>query len=516
MIETAHLPNLPGCYLFRDREGTPVYVGKAKDLKKRVSQYTHGRPAGSRMQRLMETAASVDVIITGTEVEALILENTLIKKHQPRYNIDLRDAKNYAYIHISDDEFPRIGIARRATGPGRFYGPFVSARERDDVLAVVRRVFGLRSCRKLPRRPCLRYHMKTCSAPCVADVTPGEYGRQVDRAEEVLKGHGRALVRSLEVQMEGHSRNLEYEQARILRDQIRALNHLQERQYVDRRTRGNEDIINYLTTGGRVYLLVFHVHRGSLDEKEEYIFEGGEGFLEEFLIQYYGERTPPREVILPEDPGEAVGEYLSGRRGSRVTVRVPRRGAKARLLALAEKNVEITFFGDQLKIEALQSALHLPEPPAVIECFDISHLSGTGMVGSMVRFHNARPERSRYRRFRIRSVEGVDDYAAIAEVVRRRYTRLSREGGDFPDLIVIDGGTGQLDSARQVLSSLDLDIPVIAIAKREERIFVPGFHRPLPIDRSSTASLFIQEIRDEAHRFAVAYHRVLRKKEAVS
>ncbi|MHC1630088.1 MAG: excinuclease ABC subunit UvrC [Methanoculleaceae archaeon] len=515
MIETAHLPHLPGCYLFRDREGGLLYIGKAKDLKRRVGQYTAGRLKDPRLKRLTELTDSVDFIVTENEVEALILENTLIKKHRPRYNINLRDAKNYAYIHISDGTYPRIGIARKATGPGRFYGPFVSAQERDEILAVVRRTFGLRSCRRIPKRPCLRYRMGTCMAPCVSGVTPEEYGEQVKRAEEVLKGRVSGLIESLERRMKEYAGMQEYEKALEIRDQIRAISHLRERQVVDRRSKQNEDVINYRISDHRIYLLVFHVHRGTLDGKEEFIFPGGEDFLEEFLVQYYSERTPPREIILPEDPGEAVRGYLSRRRGSRVHLHVPRRGAKARLLELAGRNVELTFFNDRLKVEALREALHLESPPAIIEAFDISHFAGYAMVGSMVRYRDGRPEPPEYRRFRIKTVEGIDDFAAIAEVVRRRYTRLCREGGTLPDLIIIDGGKGQLEAARRVLESLDLDIPVAAIAKREEEIFVPGFKKPLPLDQTGRASLFIQEIRDEAHRFAVSYHRLLREREAV-
>ncbi|MCK4460105.1 MAG: excinuclease ABC subunit C [Methanosarcinales archaeon] len=516
MIDPSCLPAHPGCYLFRDAAGSIIYIGKAKNLKKRVSSYFGRHDHDPKTEVLVQRAASVDFIITDNELEALILENTLIKKHQPRYNIDLKDAKSYAYIHVTDDEFPRIGITRKADGDGTFFGPFVSARERDYILLVVKRTFKLRSCKKLPKRACLRYHLGYCSAPCIGEISSEDYRRQVGRAESVLRGNTDDLLKSLSIEMVERSGNQEFEQAIELRDQIAAIKHLAERQRMDRQKSYDEDVINYVESDGRIYLMLFNVYRGTLAEKQEFVFDGGDDVIDEFLAQYYSEHDPPVEIIIPHPVSDVLTEFLSRKRGSQVRTTVPQRGAKKKLLDLVKKNIEITFFGGQLKLEGLKKLLGLSGIPEVIECFDISHLSGTSMVGSMVQYRSGKPDKQNYRRFKIRTVEAIDDFAAIAEVIRRRYVRLKKENGEFPDLIIVDGGKGQLSSARAELERLDLDIPIISIAKREEEIYIPALARPLPVDQKEKASLFVQEIRDEAHRFAIAYHRLLRKKQMVS
>jgi excinuclease ABC subunit C len=516
MIDLGQVPSSPGCYLFRDAHGTILYIGKARDLKKRVSSYIRRPSPDSRIRAMVEKADSVDFMVTDHEVEALVLENNLIKRHQPRYNIDLRDAKTFAYIVLTKEEFPRIMMARRPAGDGSFFGPFVSARERDHVLRALKKAFGLRTCRRLPKRACLRHHMGSCSAPCVGGITPEEYALRVKRVESILRGQSAELLSDLRAEMEGRAHDRDFEGAMALRDQIEAVTHLATRQKVERRRDHDEDIINYLETGEKVYLMLFSVERGTLSEKEEFIFDASPDFLEEFLVQYYSDNPPPKELILPSPVSLPVIRFLALRRGNRVLVTVPVKGEKAHLLDLVRKNLEQTFFGEKLRLEALGEALHLPGPPSAIECFDISHLSGTSTVGSMVRFVNGRPEKKGYRRFRIRTVGGVDDTAAISEVVRRRYSRLVREGSKLPDLVIIDGGKGQLAAARAALSGVHVDLPLISIAKKEEEVYAPGFSFPLPLDKKGPASLLIREIRDEAHRFAVAYHRLLRRKKVVS
>jgi excinuclease ABC subunit C len=312
--------------------------------------------------------------------------------------------------------------------------------------------------------------------------------------------------------MEHCSKVQDYEKALHLRNQIRAIGRLAERQHVERPKSTDQDVISFTVAEGTVCLMVFSVEKGRLSHKQEFVFPEIEDFFEEFLIQYYAEHTPPAELILSCEVGRAVADYLAERRGKGVQVTVPKIGEKKRLLELVEKNIEYAFLRDTLKVRDLQSALGMPDPPQVIECFDISHLSGTSTAGSMVRFRNGNPEKNNYRRFRIRTVLGVDDLASIGEVVRRRYTRLSREGAEFPDLVMIDGGKGQLDAALTVLHGLGLEIPVIAIAKREEDVYLPGEVLPRRLDEKGMALRYLQEIRNEAHRFAVAYHRVLREK----
>ena len=515
MVDTRQVPSSPGCYLFRDSQGTLLYIGKAKDLKKRVSSYFRRESADPRIRAMVDRIDSVDFLLTDNEVEALVLENNLIKRHQPRYNIDLRDAKTYAYIMLTKEEFPRILMARRPSEDGSYFGPFVSARERDHVLRAVKRAFGLRTCRRLPKRACLRHHMGSCSAPCVGGISREEYARRVRRVESILKGGSAELLSELKDEMAGRAKEQDFEGAMVVRDQIAAVEHLATRQKVERQRDHDEDIVNYLETGEKVYLMLFSVERGTLSEKEEFIFGASPEFFEEFLVQYYSDHPPPKELILPNPVSLAVIDFLALQRGNRVLVTVPVRGEKKQLLDLVRKNLEQTFFGEKLRLEALGEALHLPAPPSAIECFDISHLSGTSTVGSMVRFVDGRPEKKGYRRFRIRTVGGVDDTAAISEVVRRRYSRLVREGQRLPDLVIIDGGKGQLAAAKAAMSEVKVKVPLISIAKREEEVFAPGFSHPLPLDKKSPASLLIREIRDEAHRFAVAYHRLLRRKKVV-
>ncbi|NMB78390.1 MAG: excinuclease ABC subunit C [Methanomicrobiales archaeon] len=516
MIDLASLPHSPGCYLYHDETGTIIYVGKAKDLKKRVTSYFQKKDHDTKTRNLVAAIASLDVVVTNTETEALLLENNLIKKHQPKYNIDLKDAKRFAYIELTKEPFPRIGIARRtAKDDATYFGPFVSAAGRDDVIRVIKRIFLLRSCKKLPKRACLRYHMQTCSAPCVGAITKEDYQQSVDKAAALLRGKGSELVAALKTEMADLSARLEFEKALTLRNQIAAIERLSERQHVERPRETDQDVIGYTISGDHVYLLVFSVEKGLLINKQEYSFENREGFFDEFLVLYYADRTPPSELIVPHDVDEALAGYLSEKKGRSVQVTVPKIGEKKKLLDLVGKNLDHTFLKHELKVNDLQAALDLPDPPLVIECFDISHLSGTAMVGSMVRFTNGIADKKNYRRFKIKTVEGIDDFASIAEIVKRRYQRLIAESAALPDLVIIDGGKGQLAAALGALETLDCRIPVISIAKREEEVFVPGEVLPRRLDEKGMALRYVQEIRNEAHRFAITYNRLLRKKKLV-
>ena len=514
MVDYNTLPHTPGCYLFSDNAGAILYVGKAKDLRKRVASYFTKTDHDAKTSRLVGNIASIDFMVTTTEAEALLLENNLIKRHLPKYNIDLKDAKRYAFIEMTKEEYPRIGIARRTSDGAQYFGPFVSAAERDAVLKVVKRIFTLRSCRKLPKRACLRYHLQSCSAPCIGAVSAEDYRKHAENAAMFLRGKGTELARQLKAEMEEQSARQEFERALILRNQIRAIERLSERQQVEKVRKADEDVIAYRKAEGTVYLMVFSFEKGRLVQKQEFSFEAGEDFLEEFLVQFYADRVPPAGIILPEPAGEAIGAYLAERRGRPVTVTVPKAGDKKKLVDLVLANIDHIFLSDELKTGELKDSLSLPHSPSVIECFDISHLSGTSMVGSMVQFRNGKPDKKNYRRFQIRTVEGIDDFAAIGEVVKRRYTRLKEENAKFPDLIVIDGGRGQLSSAHDVLAGLSLDIPVIALAKREEEIYRKDEILPLRLDPRGLALRYLQEIRDEAHRFAVTYHKLLRSRKA--
>ena len=512
MISLDALPHLPGCYLFKDDQDNVIYVGKARDIKKRVANYFQKQDHGPKTGALMAAVRGLEFIVTNTEVEALLLENTLIKKHLPRYNIKLKDSSRYAGIELTEEKFPRIRISRKPTGQGSFFGPFTSARERTFVYQLLRKTFGLRTCRRLPKRACLRYHLGHFTGPCIGKIDETEYLERVSRAASALGGKTKELLVSLQEKMADLSQRQEFERAIQMREEIYALQRLQERQQVEKSRRYDQDVISYLLDGSNVFLMLFKVYRGTLEGKEDYVFAQREDFLEQFLVQYYSEKEPPEELIMDEPLETSIVDFLTHQKGKKVRVTVPKQGEKRVLLDLAKKNVEIGFFGDRQKLIALQEALRLPVRPEVIECFDISHLSGTSTVGSMVQFRGGRPDKSNYRRFRVKGVQGIDDFASIAEVVRRRYTRLIEEAQEMPDLIIIDGGKGQLAIALGELQGLRLKIPIISLAKKEEEIYAPGLDGPLDIRRDEKASLYVQEIRDEAHRFAIAYNRLLRKK----
>ena len=503
------LPHQPGCYIFRDKDNKVIYVGKAKDISKRVASYKNSNDP--KTMALVENIRSTDYISTNSEVEALILENTLIKQHTPKYNVNLKDSKRYAFLRITDEEFSRLVISRRKAS-GTIFGPFTSAEERDRIKQLAIKTFKLRTCKKMPKRPCLRYHIKLCDAPCIGKISKSRYDERISNVKQLLKGQVKKLSERLKKKMIDYSTKEQYENALETRNQLEALKYLSEKQNMERNRRYDEDVINYVEKENHIYLLLFNVYKGTLANKREYDFPKKDNFMEEFLLQYYSDNPIPKAILVPEEASDAIKEFLREKRGTNVEIHVPKRGAGKELLGLAAKNIELTFFGNLEKVNALQKELGLKETPSVIECFDISHISGTSTVGSMIQFRNGMPDKNNYRRFKIQTVKGVDDFKAIGEVVRRRYSRLKSENERMPDLIIIDGGKGQLNSAIMELKKLETRIPLISIAKREEEIFVPGLPEPLNITKNTVASKFIQEIRDEAHRFAIKYNRILRSK----
>jgi excinuclease ABC subunit C len=516
MIDLSSIPSSPGCYLLKDAAGKTLYIGKAKQLRRRVASYFAKNHHDEKTTVLVSKVADVEVIVTANEVEALILENNLIKKRKPKYNVDLKDSKRYAYIRLVEEKFPRLVVARSRQEKGTLFGPFVSAQERDVLLRFVNNTFGLRTCRRLPKRACLRWHIGLCSAPCIGKIDQEDYTTRITDSVNVIKGQGDEVIKSMSLSMKRFSADKQYETALRLRNQIRALEGLATKQNMERQKRYDEDIMNYLVENGRVYLCVFNVHKGILENKQDFEFPVSEDFLSQFLVQFYSDAAVPKEVIIPDTIDNAVSDFLSQKRGSAVRVIIPKRGVKKKLLELVKKNIEVTFFGDFKKVQSLGRVLHLNAEPKIIECFDISHISGTSTAGSMVQFRGGRPDKSNYRRFKIRSVEGADDVKAMAEVVRRRYARLVKEESEMPDLVVVDGGKPQLNAALGVFKELGIRIPVIGLAKQFEEIYVPGLSTPLPADKKSAGLRFLQEIRDEAHRFALAYSRLLRRKKVVS
>ncbi|MCP5048724.1 MAG: excinuclease ABC subunit C [bacterium] len=518
MIDLSGVPDNPGCYLFSDSKGKIIYVGKAKNLQKRVKSYFQKKGLDPKTEQLVRQIRAVDFIVTDTEVEALILENSLIKKNHPKYNIELKDAKSYAFIRMTEDAFPRLTIARLRDMKlkGEFFGPFVSAAARDHVLKVLNKTFQLRTCKRLPKKVCLRYHINLCPAPCVDYIGQEDYGERITQTRLALKGKSRELLNTMTQEMNKASEELNFERAMELRDRISAIKSLRQRQNMERRKKYNEDIVHYMVKNDTLYLVLFNVYKGTLENKQGFQLEfmaKQEDYFEKFLVQFYSENPVPKELIVPEPVSQPVIDFLTLKSERAIRIIVPQRGRKKQLLDLVLKNIEMTFFGDMEKLKDLKSKLKMQEMPVVIECFDISHISGTSTVASMVQFRNALPDKSNYRRYRIKSVEGVDDFKSIAEVVRRRYSRLKNEEAELPDLILIDGGIGQLNAATAEIKKLNVKVPTISIAKKFEEIYVPGADEPLVLSHKTKALQLLQQVRDEAHRFAITYNRLLRKKE---
>jgi excinuclease ABC subunit C len=524
MIDLKSIPIDPGCYLYKDMNGDIIYIGKAKNLQKRIQSYFLTNNHDEKTRQLVKKIVDVEFIATDNEIEALLLESNLIKKHRPKYNINLKDSKRYAYIKITDEDFPRVVLARKKEEKELIFGPFVSAEKRDMILKLINETFKLRTCKRLPKKSCLRYHIGLCDAPCIDKISKKDYNDSIYLAKKVLQGKTVRLIADLNDKMLVESENLNFEKALQYRDKIHSLKVLAERQKVDNNKRYDEDIINYKIKDDKVYLMIFNIYKGTLENKQEFLFDNvgnfddqSADFFPEFILHYYSDEQNkiPKEIIIPVKLDAKISKALSKQRGNKVSIRVPKTGEKKELLDLVKKNIDLVFFKGDRHVDSLQEHLRLNLRPDIIECFDISHLSGTNMVASMVQFKDGMPNKSEYRRFKIKSVEGIDDFKAIYEVVYRRYRRLKDEEKNMPDLIVIDGGKGQLSFASKALKKLRLKIAVISIAKRQEEIFTLDSNNPLIFDKKNKALLLLQKIRDEAHRFAITYNRLLRKKSLI-
>jgi len=521
MIDLSIVPQTPGCYIYKNKDNQIIYIGKAKNLKKRVSSYFLKKDLDPKTMALVSNIHSVEFIITNTELEALILESNLIKKNKPKYNIELKDSREYSYILLAQEKFPYLMVLKKKPVKGEVvFGPFIISGDRNNILSFVNRTFKLRTCFKIPKTPCIRYHIGYCTAPCINLVSQEEYMHQIKNAILVLQGREKNLIIDLEKKMKEYMYQKDFEKAIVLRDQIKAINYLKEKQNVETNKSYNQDLINYILNNNTCYLLVFNISKGVLLNKKEFIVPVLEDdFLDEFIIDYYSRKDAsflPDELILPKSINKDTQEYLKKIKKN-IGFVVPEKGEKKELLDLALRNIEFSFFSTKTTLEILKDKLRLNEIPRIIECFDISHLSGTNTVASMVQFKDGKPNKSQYRRFKIKTIEEnkINDFASISEVVNRRYSGLLRENLPFPDLIIIDGGKGQLSSAKSAIESLNLDTMsrIISIAKKNEEIYSPELIYPLKLDKKSRALHLIQEIRDEAHRFAITYNKLLRKKE---
>ncbi len=543
----ATLPTQPGVYLYKNAQGKVIYVGKAKNLRNRIRSYFQdSRHLDVKTRALVRNIADVDTIIVDNEVEALILESNLIKKHKPRYNVNLRDDKSYPYIRITKEPFPRVFVTRRIVRDGsKYLGPYTDVKHLRKIMKTLRKIFPVRSCnyhldeaviRSGKVKLCLDYHIHRCGGPCQGLVSEADYNQMIRQVEKFLKGKTRELVEELRQKMAEEARALHFERAAQLRDQIQMIENYYfnaQKVVIGLGEVEDRDVVALATEGNDACAVVFKIRDAKLIGRQHFYLTGGEEKTEEeiltqFLQQYYLVADDyGRQILIPVDPGEnssLLETWLSKQAGQKVTLVVPRAGEKKKLLDLCQKNAR--FLLNELllqktkrqdyihpSLKALQKALALPRPPLRIEAFDISNLQGKDAVASMVCFVNARPRKSEYRRFKIRSKDTPDDFAMMREVVYRRYRRLLEENKPLPDLILVDGGKGQLSSAKQVLEELGLeDQPVIGLAKRLEEVFLPGMSDPQNIPKRSSGLKLLQQIRDESHRFAITYHRKLRSK----
>ncbi len=537
------LPAKPGVYIFRDSRGQVLYVGKAKSLRPRVRSYFQASAdVRHAIAQLPERVADIEVIVTGTEVEALHLEQNLVKRYRPPFNVRLRDDKSFPYIAVTvEDDFPRVMFTRERHRRGvTYFGPYANAKKVRETLDVLNRVFQYRPCEgPKPGRhsgiPCLDYHIERCHAPCVDYISKEAYAEIIDGVINFLSGDTRTIERELERQMHDAAEGERFEEAARYRNRLFAVRRLSERQAVEKRSVGDVDVLGLAVDGDKAAVQIFPLRGGKMIDRYGFHLENVEGqetsaLLEAFCVEYYGSApSVPPQIVVPRDAGDvsALEEFLSERRGSRVEVRAAERGEKRRLQELASQNARLALDSESYQteqkrlrrveaLEELREQLNLESLPLRIECFDISNIQASEPVGSMVVFQDAIPKKAHYRKFAVRGLDGQDDFAAMAQVIERRFARMSDpadaeydEGfAAVPNLVVIDGGKGQLSAALAAMQGFDLPrVAVIALAKRAEEVFLPGQPDPVRLDPHSPGLQLLQRIRDEAHRFAVGFHR---------
>ncbi len=553
----ATLPDRPGVYLMKDARGEVLYVGKAQSLRSRVRSYWQKQAPSTRggyhqIRQSIDRVADLEVTEVDSVSEALLLEANLIKRFRPRFNVRLKDDKSYPYIKVTlGDDFPRVERTRRLPNDGsRYFGPYASASSVDEAMNLVRRLFPFRTCtidirdgERALARPCLLYHIKRCQGPCIEAIGKTAYRRDIGQVELFLEGNADALVEGLRHEMRVASEAEQYEKAAVVRDKIRAIERTMESQKMAAFARTELDLVAMARKDDQAAVQLFVVRKGTMLGRDVFFLEAhhdvpDEEVLGQFLLQYYARATSvPREVLVPRSVIETteLEAFLAARRGSGVRLRTPQRGEKRELMDLATRNAQEALTREAARwladegrtlgaLVELAGALGLATPPMRIECYDISTFQGASSVGSMVVFEEGRPRTGEYRRFQIRSVEGPNDFASHQEVLRRRFRRAKsgEEGTEearrwaMPDLVIIDGGRGQVSAAKEVLDEMGLgDLPLVGLAKEREELVLPGRLEPVLLPATSQALYLVQRLRDEAHRFAITYHRNLRNKRAV-
>ena len=549
------LPDSPGCYLMKDEQGKIIYVGKAINLKNRVKSYFQKSSDHSyKTRRMVANIRDIEWIVVASELEALILEMNMIKEHRPFYNVRLKDDKRYPYIKIHwQDEFPKVTVTRNMVQDGsRYYGPYTSVWAVHQTLDILRKIFPYLTCAReitgKDPRPCLYYDIHLCSGPCIGAITKADYRQMIEDLAKFLEGKTDPVLKRLQSEMEKASNQLNYEKAAVVRDQIQAVERVVERQKIISNERKDSDVIAMARSNGEACVQIFFIRSGKLIGREYFILEGTEEednteILEEFIKQFYSQAAYiPNKVMLPQEVEEAliINEWLNTKRGGeKVQITVPKRGQSKALVKMAAENAAETLRSLEIRWKAdkdrqrdalgeIQQALGMSEPPNRIECYDISNTQGTASVGSMVVFEQGIPNKKLYRRFNIRTVTGPDDFASMREVLTRRFSNYFTEAEAksspgykpdlafslLPDLLIVDGGKGQLRQAIEVLEENDLtgQFTIVGLAKEEELLFLPNFSEPIRLDDHSQGYYLVQRIRDEAHRFAITAHRNKRGK----
>lgn len=539
------LPSLPGCYIYYNKEGEVIYVGKAKILKRRVLSYFNRKHDSVKVNVLVSQIERLEYIITNTEVEALILESHLIKKYKPRYNVLLKDDKKYPYFLITDEDFPRITIVRKKNmnpEKGRYYGPYTDVRAMHATLDFLKKIFPLKQCKspKFKDRPCLYYHIGRCMAPCQNMVTSEEYKTIVKQAELFLSGKQSELMKQLKEQMQKYSESLQFEKAAKLRDSYNDLaKTLEKQKVVYENTKLNEDVISLMADDGIFAIVILMIREGRLIDKKDFVYEVEEDDRTEFFATFFKEYYSTLKLEYPDkivsNELEAVGEkalyeeWLEILAQKKVKISYGKSAQGKELQMLADKNARVVLDNARIakmsKIRDdfneigsyLAEKLHLKNFPYRMECYDISHIQGTNTVASMVTFINGVPKKSEYRKFKVKMTEGKpDDFLSMKEVLTRRLSHLGEEKWAKPDLMIIDGGKGQLSSVMEIIEGLGVTgIDVVSLAKKHEEVFLPKQSKPVILPRNSSALYLFQRIRDEAHRFAITYHRKLRSKSMI-
>ena len=518
-----NLPLKPGVYIMKDINEEVIYVGKSKSLKKRVSSYFKDKVDRPKTRVLMNHFHSLEYIVTASEKEALILEANLIKKYMPKYNIRLKDDKQYPYVKITDEDFPRLIITRTIGKTGSYYGPFTDVGSVRSTVKFLKQLFKIRTCKNMDG-PCLNYQINLCYAPCDGNITKEEYAEIIEKIDLFFQGKYNEIINNLKKEMKDASKNLEFEKAAVLRDQINSIEEVMVKQFVDLNDELDQDVIASAENKNNTIIVVLSIRKGKIISKEDYQMDNTQNqdsseIFYSFIQQYYGiNRHIPKEIIVEDKvrDSELIEDWLSDLRGNKVNVVIPQKGKKLRLIRLARGNADIVKKQKEKVSNALtelQNYLKLKNVPHVIEGYDVSNISGTLQVGSKVSFFDGKPNKKLYKRFKLET-PGPNDYGMMRELLTRRFKSLvGEEDYKKPDLVLIDGGKGQLHVACEVLEELGLDdIPVIGLAKEYEEVFVPQSTKPIIIPHDKQSLHILQQVRDEAHRFGVTYHRKLRSK----